>query len=533
MNPSRSTSAPSSKVIWAATDPQTAAVVAEALRLDETTQVTAVFQDTETAQLYDAEPRVRAVAWAPLLAREIVEEFGPYPLHRVAPEPVVVGDNAFAGHLVRALIEGWCDPGQQLPVHCVGQHTQWVQEAESETSPRGRLTWSEVALRPAPVARRVAELAAFWPQPKPKRGTPAGPTVIVSLSDASRCLAVAAAVSRAVENSRVAAVVDDAAIWPVVPGVTIFSIAEARAAAAAREHSALDRLVVRLLSDTAWMSAPDAEATKPLAPLFAAVNYRSDGRPFPLAEQSSQLRAQLGAVAERIEDILASGAVVCGDVNDGLDAAIIVSPTELGAMADAILTLLGVADTPDTRLTALELAFRLPSLASRAGLIPRRPAGYEPLLSIELVESLAPMVHLAYQDVSAETGNATGSSLAYELWDQLNEFERAGNRAVLVGSAVCHAAVGLAWRFVQSPAAITVDESRIERLAELEHRRWALHQRRNGAPDHQWSVAWSQMDDGTKLYDVRIMERVFGILADAGIEVYETEAAPRQSLGKR
>lgn len=170
---------------------------------------------------------------------------------------------------------------------------------------------------------------------------------------------------------------------------------------------------------------------------------------------------------------------------------------------------------------AVELAYALPGIASRAGEPLQRPSGYEPLLTFDDVERLAPLVHLAYQDISVETSNATDSPLAGALWDQLTEFERAGNRAVLTGTAVAHGLLGLRWRSSDRPTTYVLDADEIERLAELEHRRWAIHQRRNGAPSHRWMEPWSDLTEGVKDYDRHIMRQAIGLLAAAGIEVYK------------
>ena len=69
--------------------------------------------------------------------------------------------------------------------------------------------------------------------------------------------------------------------------------------------------------------------------------------------------------------------------------------------------------------------------------------------------------------------------------------------------------------------ALTVDQ--VERLAELEHRRWAIHQRRNGAGDHDWMKPWADVKDSVKQYDRHIARALPAILADANIEVYRPE----------
>ena len=188
-------------------------------------------------------------------------------------------------------------------------------------------------------------------------------------------------------------------------------------------------------------------------------------------------------------------------------------------MAEQLLTVLGLARTQGSWLTALELVARLPVLAARAGLV-LAPVVEEALLTPELVEQLAPQVHLAYQKVSEETGNASGSPLALQLWAGLSDFEQASNRATIIGCAVAHAAEGLAWRRVTDQGGVDI-EPHVKRLGRLENRRWAIHERRHGRPDHKWARPWDDLDEAVKSYDFMIMRTIPAILADAGLEIYE------------
>ena len=122
-------------------------------------------------------------------------------------------------------------------------------------------------------------------------------------------------------------------------------------------------------------------------------------------------------------------------------------------------------------------------------------------LAEELVELLAPQVHLAYQRISEETGNATGSPLALELWENLDDFTKASNRAAITGSAVTHAAAGLTWRRPTPDGGATLDDALLEELGRLGHRRWAIHERRNGRGDHEWAKPWNEIKD-VQHYDI-------------------------------
>ena len=90
---------------------------------------------------------------------------------------------------------------------------------------------------------------------------------------------------------------------------------------------------------------------------------------------------------------------------------------------------------------------------------------------------------------------------------------------VLVGSAVTYAVMGLDWEQTDEPSPREFDDDTLTRLAELEHRRWAIHQRAAGRQSHKWSKPWAQLDEGTKSYDEHIMRTLPAILGAAGIEV--------------
>lgn len=480
--------------------------------------VIAVFGEPEPAALYAHEPHVTALAWLPAFGRRVAAAMPPSPRATVAPPPVVVGDGQVARYLVAALVEGWADPGQPLEVHCVGENAGWAQEAEVVVEPRGRLTWSQTPIRPIPVVRRVRELVDAWQPPARKHGDATGPAVLVSLDDPVAAMSVASALVASVPHARVGVVVPDAAPWPSVAGIAVFSIADARRDAVDAYREPWQVLAEQLLADIAWVAAPDSLITRPDAPIFAEAVYGSGGDPLALEDQPASLRDQLGALAAALPQIADAGTLEPADPVGRIEP-VLLTPGELLGMASEILGVLGGDGA--AMQAAVELAYALPGIASRAGEPLQRPSGYEPLLTFDDVERLAPLVHLAYQDISAETSNATDSPLAGALWDQLTEFERAGNRAVLTGTAVAHGLLGLRWRPSARPAAYALDADELDRLAELEHRRWAIHQRRNGAPSHRWMEPWSDLTVGVKDYDRHIMRQAIGLLAAAGIEVYK------------
>lgn len=512
-------------IVHESTDLRTVQALAAARASTPDQPLTAVFMEDSLANLFHDDPLTTAVAWSPVLASSISAALPPNPANRIAPPPIVIGDGAIGRMIAQAYVEDWSEPGQPLMLHCIGAAADWAQEASAETAPRGQLTWSALPLRPAPIVRRVTDLIKQWDRPKPKHATPVGPSVIVALDAPEVGMPIGAAIAREVEDARVGVVVEDASIWPTLAGVTVFSMKDARQLAIAHRGRPMDRLLDLLLADTAWLDTPDAHVTRPRVRLLDPVSRDATGSGLPFEEQPQRLRTSLGAVAEAIRPILAVGNLRLAG-SPRMDASpVILTPGELGAMATEILRVLDVPLSPDARLTALELAFRLPSLVTRSGRTVTRPAGYQQLLSSETVELLAPLVHLAYQNVSVQTDHASGSPLAFEMWEQLSDFYRMSNRAVVVGCAVAHAAEGLGWRSSASPSLPNWSAERLERLAELEHRRWAIHQRRNGAGDHTWMQPWDELDEGMKDYDRHIMRAMPAILADARIEVIQDASA--------
>ena len=150
---------------------------------------------------------------------------------------------------------------------------------------------------------------------------------------------------------------------------------------------------------------------------------------------------------------------------------------------------------------------------------PHRVAGTANLLTVDELHRLAKLNHASYQRVSGQTGNATGSDNAAKGWDELSAFEQESNRAQAVDVPAKLAAAGLTWRRSASPALYEFEPETLERLAELEHRRWEHHQRRNGRPGHKWAVPWSELSDGVKDFDRAAVHSIPPSLAELGVEI--------------
>ena len=480
--------------------------------------VTALFADHPLARLYASDPRVEIFVTSNLVAQQVVRENPPVLRGRVAAPPIVIGDGPTARELVVAAVAGWGYPGDPLSVHGIGVSEGWAQAAREVAGNRVALCWSEVTLTPGLVARRVVELTDEWQPPPPGHGVAAGPTVLVALDNQHVALAIGTEVVRALPGSRVAVVVDDAS----APGEQeMVVISRPRVLAAAVTGCREDPLRRALLDDLAWVCAEDAQVTAPPAPLFSRPRRDDAGSVAGWDVQPTELRDQLSRLAEQLPQVLAAGNVLVGDARVWDAQPIILTPGELLAMAEQILRTRSIGDVPDARLTALELAFRLPRLAAQAGKTPYRPAGYRQVLRFEVVEDLAPLLHLTYQETALDTSNATESPLAQVNWRSLTDFQKGMNRAAIVGSAIAWAMEGLDWHAIERPVVYPLgdDPQLVERLAELEHRRWAQYQRANGRSQRTWMQPWDQLTDDVKEYDRRVVRAMPHLLAHAGIEI--------------
>ena len=507
------------EVLWASEDDRTASLLTEHLANRPGVPVTALFREEAVAGLWQDQPGVSARSWEPTLVRDVLTAFPPQLVERLAPPPVVIGDSAIARALVQEILAGWESLTHTLTIHCLGSDDTWARDAWL-TNQRAEVTWLTVPLQASSVIRALSDLVEQWPRPKPNRGTQTGPTIYVAATPEGRALAVSGAVAEALPDARVVAVVSGDIAWPAPEKVAVFTAAEARTRVAAQAEDPTARLARLLFDDAAWLGAPGAEATAPPAPLFPGLSYGPDGRAV-WQDQDALVRSRFAALAEACPHVLAAGGVEACSRGPRRSEPLVCSPTELAAMAEKVLAVLKTPRSAGTWLTAVECAAHLPVLATRAGFALRRVSG-DPLLTPELVNLLAPQVHLTYQDASAATSNASGSPLAAQLWDGLTEFEKASNREVVVGCAVAYASEGLAWREATTAGGTDIT-GHLDRLAELEHRRWAINERRHGRGDHKWAIPWDQIEPELKSYDLLIMRAMPMILADAGLEVYEAD----------
>lgn len=409
---------------------------------------------------------------------------------RVTPPPIVVGDGALATEIVRRMVLGWQQPGDVLRVDAVGADDGWVAAARAGLEARSAITFTRSSLDLDAVLAVVRAQVSAWERPDPGRFAASGPTVVVALGDAAQGARVTARLAEALPDARVTAVADD----PATPTLTPQSL-----------------IVDELLRDAA--RCPPSVPT-----VFGTITPDAAGR-VTLAGQPPATIAALRAVGEAASSILAAGGVTVDGVGNEVSDVIVSTPAELVAMRDAIVGVLPSPAPPDRAQRALELAARLPTLASRAGWTPRRTASAPNPLDTATLRRLATLAHARYLEVSATTGNATRSSHAEKQWEELTDFERSASLAQVVDIPTKLAAVGYTWRPSDDPAPFAFDQATLELLAEWEHRRWEHHQRRNGRQGHRWAVPWEDLPDAVREYDRNAVRTVPALLAAAGWEI--------------
>jgi hypothetical protein len=148
----------------------------------------------------------------------------------------------------------------------------------------------------------------------------------------------------------------------------------------------------------------------------------------------------------------------------------------------------------------------------------------------DLVERLARTIHEHYLAEQVSKGTPTGSNRSLVAWDHLDEDLRQANRgqAGHIGRKLELINAALAPRTGPAePFEFTTDE--LERLAELEHERWAEERQASGwryapvrddeAKHHDLMVEWSKLTEEQRDKDREAVRNLPAILAEAGLRV--------------
>ena len=123
-----------------------------------------------------------------------------------------------------------------------------------------------------------------------------------------------------------------------------------------------------------------------------------------------------------------------------------------------------------------------------------------------------------------DSPNPTGSRLVETPWEELSEFNKSSNRAVVLDYPVKLASIGLDWRRSTAPTpapALELTDEQKSTLSVAEHRRWSHFQRRNGREGHYFNTPWDELTTGQQSLDENIINTMGSFLASEDIEIIQ------------
>lgn len=275
----------------------------------------------------------------------------------------------------------------------------------------------------------------------------------------------------------------------------------------------------------------DAESWPPDSPsLFSADIVRDENSGDIVDVTPDRHRMDLGiglltqGDARAAREVLEAGGMKA-EPGIPLEPAPLAGPSQLRSMQFTLLNLLADAlpsdaDSHDLQQWALDLASRLPEMMQRSGWT--ITSDIPPLLDSESIERLAERVHESYRQQALAEGNPTGSRLVETPWEELSEFDRSSNRAVVLDYPVKLASIGLDWRRSKNPApAPALTDEQVFTLSVAEHRRWSHFQRRNGREGHYFNKSWDELTKGQQSLDENVVNTMGSLLASEGIEIVQ------------
>ena len=512
-------------VIVGDNDNETANLVCRVASTAPTTQPLALFDSPALARQWtrSSSDAARTVCRVTQLALETLRLCPPFPSDAAVPDPVVVGDGPLAAELTRRIILGWQHDGWRPRILCLSERTGWAGDLVQKFG--GAVQVEQMALLPACVEARVTEFRDTWVPPEKGRGTVGGIRVYLALTESSKAVTIA---RELLEDpaTHIGLIVDQSTHWK-----DLFKDVTDRVQLISRDTLLADPQVLKR-NEADLLRAElrrDAESWPPDSPsLFSTDIVRDENSGDIVDVTPDQHRLDLGVDlltrddAKAAREVLEAGGMKA-ETGIPLEPAPLAGPSQLRSMqlilrkflADALP---GNADIHDVRQWALDLASRLPEMMQRSGWT--ITSDTPPLLDSESIERLAKRVHESYRQQALAEGNPTGSRLVETPWEELSEFNKSSNRAVVLDYPVKLASIGLDWRRSTTPATPPkLPDEQKHVLSVAEHRRWSHFQRRNGREGHYFNTPWDELTPEQKSLDENIINTMGSFLASEGIEI--------------
>lgn len=495
-------------VIVGGDDNETANLVCRVASTAPKSQPLALFDSPTLAQQWtrSSSDAARTVCRVTQLALETLRLCPPFPSDAAVPDPVVIGDGPLAAELTRRIILGWQHDGWRPHVLCLSEQTGWAGDLVQKFG--GAVQVKQMTLLPACVEARVTEFRDTWVSPEKGRGTVGGIRVYLALTESSKAVTIA---RELLEDpaTHIGLIVDQSTHWKdlftdVTDRVQLISRDTLLADPKVLERNEADLLRAELRRD--------AESWPPDSPSLFSTDIVRDKNGDIVDVTPDQHRLDLGVDlltrddARAAREVLEAGGMKA-ETGIPLEPAPLAGPSQLRSMqltlrkflADALP---GNADIHDVRQWALDLASRLPEMMQRSGWT--TTSNTPPLLDSESIERLAKRVHESYRQQALAEGNPTGSRLVETPWEELSEFNKSSNRAVVLDYPVKLASIGLDWRRSTAPTpapALELTDEQKSILSVAEHRRWSHFQRRNGREGHYFNKPWDELTTGQQSLD--------------------------------
>ena len=519
-------------VIVGGDDDETANLVCRVASTAPKTQPLALFDSPTLARQWtrSSSDAARTVCRVTQLALETLRLCPPFPSDAAVPDPVVVGDGPLAAELTRRIILGWQHDGWRPRVLCLSERTGWAGDLVQKFGDAVQV--KQMALLPACVEARVTEFRDTWVPPEKGRGTVGSIRVYLALMESSKAVTIA---RELLEDpaTHIGLVVDQSTHWEdlfkdVSDRVQLISRDALLADPKVLERNEADLLRAELRRD--------AESWPPDSPsLFSTDIVRDENGGDIVDVTPDTRRLELGVDlltrddARAAREVLEAGGMKA-ETGIPLEPAPLAGPSQLHSMQLTLLDLLtkelfSDTDSHDRQQWALELTSRLPEMMQRSGWTVTSDT--PPLLDSESIERLAKRVHESYRQQALAEGNPTGSRLVETPWEELSEFNKSSNRAVVLDYPVKLASIGLDWRRSTAPTpapALELTDEQKSILSVAEHRRWSHFQRRNGREGHYFNKPWDELTPEQKSLDENIINTMGSLLASEGIEIIQEVA---------